>query len=440
MNNLCDLCLRDSREEQDILSDLAHARNKSLEDLRKEMLYGMHRDLHNRAEKFTRERLRSNEQKASKLKDELKEREEELSMEAIDSLLNGEKNESVAMKIAQDKVRKDLQSQIDALKWQRERLSEQDVERALDDLIKKDFLHLDKGQLKITQRGARKLAAYILMRVLETLTRRNDGFHRVEEDSFGSELALIHRHYEPGDDYWLVNVEKTLINAMERNAAGEDRMSLKLEDFEVYETLGEGRMCAGLLIDQSGSMTGSKVNAALDAALALGELIRRQHKDKLKVFLFSDEVKEVLPWDVVNQSSSGGSTDIKVAMQAFRNSVATETADKQAYLITDTEPNTENGEFVGFEAASAGIISEALRYRREGITLNIIMLDENPYLRELASLLARNNMGRVFFASSQNLGQVIIESYLARNRGRSRWAAPLVSLARDYRETGDTAL
>lgn len=431
MNNLCDLCLRDGREEQDVLSDLAHARNKSLEDLRREMLYGMHCDLRHRAEKFTKDRLRSSEQKASQLQDKLKEREEELSMEAIDSLLNGEKNESVAMKIAQDKVRKDLQSQINALKWQPERLSEQDVEKALDDLIKKNYVHLDRGQLKITQKGARKLAAYILMRVLENLTRKNDGFHRVEEESFGSELALIHRHYEPGDDYWLVNVEKTLINAMERNAAGEDRMSLKLEDFEVYETLGEGRMCAGLLIDQSGSMTGSKVNAAVDAALALGELIRRQHKDKLRVFLFSDEVKEVVPWDVVNQSSSGGSTDIKAAMQAFRNSVSTETADKQVYLITDTEPNTENGEFMGFEVASAGIISEALRYRREGITLNIIMLDENPYLRELASLLARNNMGRVFFASSQNLGQVIIESYLAKKKGRSRWGSPLVSMPRD---------
>lgn len=440
MNNLCDLCLRNSFEEQEMLSDLAHSRNKSLDDLRKEMLYGMHRDLRQRAEKFTRERVQSNEQEVSQLQDDLKEREEELAMEAIDNLLKGEKNELVAMKIAQDKTRKALQSRINALKWQPERLSEQDVERALDDLIKKDYVCLEKGELKITRQGARRLAAYILMRVLETLNRKSYGSHRVEEDSFGSELALVHRHYEPGDDYWLVNVEKTLLNAMERNASEQDRMSLKLEDFEVYETLGEGKMCAGLLIDQSGSMTGSKVNAAVDAALALGELIRRQHKDKLRVFLFSDEVKEVVSWDVVNQSSSGGSTDIKAAMQAFRNSVSTETADKQVYLITDTEPNTENGEFVGFEVASAGIISEALRYRREGITLNIIMLDENPYLRELASLLARNNMGRVFFASSQNLGQVIIESYLTRNRGRSRWAAPLVSLARDYRETGDTAL
>lgn len=428
--NICDLCLKGSQEEQEILSDLAHARSKSLEDLRKEMLYGMHRNLRQQAEKFTRERLNESEKKTAQLQERLKDREEDLAMDALDSLLKGEKNETVAMKIAQDKIRKELQSQINALKWQPERLSEPDLEKALENLIEKGDLQIEKGRLKITQKGARRLASYILKRVLENLARKDYGSHRVEEDSYGAELSLIHRQYEPGDDYWLVDVETTLLNAMRRNAANEDRMSLKLEDFEVCETVHEGRMCAGLIIDQSGSMTGNKINAAVDAALALGEVIRRQPKDSLKVFLFSDQVRQILPWDIVNQSTAGGSTDIKTAMAAFRTSVAAETADKQAYLITDTESNTENGEFVGFEMASAGIISEALRYRREGITLNIIMLDENPYLKELASLLARNNMGRVFFASPQNLGQVIIESYMGRKKGRSSWAAP-VSVTRE---------
>ncbi|MBI4332562.1 MAG: VWA domain-containing protein [Chloroflexi bacterium] len=431
INSICDLCLKSSQEEQEILSDLAHARSKSLDDLRKEMLYGMHRNLRQQAEKFTRERLSESEKKAAKLQERLKEREEELAEDALDSLLEGEKSETVAMKIAQDKIRKELQSQINALKWQPERLSEPDLEKALENLIEKGDLQLDKGKLKLTRKGARRLASYILKRVLETLARKDYGAHRVEEDSYGAELSLIHRQYEPGDDYWLVDVETTLLNAMKRNAGSDEKMSLKLEDFEVCETVHEGRMSAGLIIDQSGSMTGNKINAAIDASLALAELIRRQPKDSLKVFLFSDQVKQVLPWDVVNQSTAGGSTDIKTALAAFRRSVQSETADKQAYLITDTESNTENGEFVGFEAASAGIISEALHYRREGITLNIIMLDENPYLRELASLLARNNMGRVFFASPQNLGQVIIESYLGKKKGRSRWSAPVAPGARE---------
>ncbi len=392
------------------------------------MLYGMHRDLRQRSEKFTRERLSNEEEKTSELQTKLKDREEELGMEAVGSLLQGEQNESVAVKISQDKVRKDLQSQINALKWQPEGLSEQDLEKAMDVLVQKEFLQIEDGNVKITRKGVRNLANYILKRVLETLTRRDYGSHQVEEDSYGVALSVINRRYEPGDDYWAVDVEKTLLNAMERNAASDDKMSMRLEDFEVFETVGEGRMCAGLLIDQSGSMTGNKLNAAVDASLALGELIRRQPRDQLKVFLFSDQVKEIKPWDVVNQTAAGGSTDIKAALRAFRNSVMALNADKQAYLITDTEPNSENGEFVGFEVASAGIVSEALRYRREGITLNIIMLDENPYLRELASLLAKNNMGRVFFATPQHLERVIIESYLGRKKGRSRWGIPITSL------------
>ncbi len=64
-----------------------------------------------------------------------------------------------------------------------------------------------------------------------------------------------------------------------------------------------------------------------------------------------------------------------------------------------------------------GVINEALRYRQEGVGLNIIMLDENMKLRNLASTMARKNLGRVFFTSPDRLGQVVVEDYL---RARSR--------------------
>jgi uncharacterized protein with von Willebrand factor type A (vWA) domain len=45
------------------------------------------------------------------------------------------------------------------------------------------------------------------------------------------------------------------------------------------------------------------------------------------------------------------------------------------------------------------------------------MLDETPHLKELASTLARKNLGRVFFSSPSRLGQVVVEDYLkVRNR------------------------
>ena len=132
----------------------------------------------------------------------------------------------------------------------------------------------------------------------------------------------------------------------------------------------------------------------------------------MRLFLFSSRVREMACWDMLNVTFSGGTTDIRSALKRFRTAVAGERAEKQVYLITDTEPNCEDGKYVGFEKATLGVLQEALIYQREGITLNIIMLDSTPHLREFASVLAKRNLGRVFFAEPKDLGKVVIEDYL----------------------------
>ena len=104
-------------------------------------------------------------------------------------------------------------------------------------------------------------------------------------------------------------------------------------------------------------------------------------------------------WDMLNVTLAGGTTDIRAALRRFRTACMGERADKQVYLVTDTEPNCEDGKYMGFEKATLGVLREAIVYQREGITLNIIMLDNTPHLREFASVLAKRNLGRVFFAS-----------------------------------------
>ena len=96
---------------------------------------------------------------------------------------------------------------------------------------------------------------------------------------------------------------------------------------------------------------------------------------------------------------SGGCTDIRAAMRAFEKAVRTEKGNKQVYLITDSEPNTEEGIHVGFERAVHGVMEEASHYRKLDIGLNVLMLDDAPHLRRVASALARRNMGRVFFST-----------------------------------------
>jgi uncharacterized protein with von Willebrand factor type A (vWA) domain len=106
-------------------------------------------------------------------------------------------------------------------------------------------------------------------------------------------------------------------------------------------------------------------------------------------------------------------------MRAFRKAVAHETGDKQAYIITDTDPNTEDGRYVGFDKAMAGVVEEAMHYRKQEISLNIVMLDNNPFLKRFASTLARKNLGRTFFTYPWKLGEVLIEDYLRSRKIRA---------------------
>ena len=67
---------------------------------------------------------------------------------------------------------------------------------------------------------------------------------------------------------------------------------------------------------------------------------------------FSEEVKEIRPWEVLTVQVTMRCTDIRQGLRAYRTASAHEDGDKQAYLITDTEPNFENGMYAGFHIAT----------------------------------------------------------------------------------------
>ncbi len=89
-----------------------------------------------------------------------------------------------------------------------------------------------------------------------------------------------------------------------------------------------------------------------------------------------------------------------------------EPGNKQAHLITDSAPNFLDGEFVGFKKAMEAVVEEVRIYRLHDILLNVVMLDDDPELREMAKRIAQVNNGRVFFADPKNLGEALVEDYL----------------------------
>ncbi|MBN2074735.1 MAG: hypothetical protein JW762_04210 [Dehalococcoidales bacterium] len=294
----------------------------------------------------------------------------------------------------------------------RNEIQEEDILNALKEREEHGLIDIKDGKVIVTSRGVKKLAAEALQRILRSLQHRNTGVHR-EKPELGVELSLRTRRYEAGDDYSLVDLEKTALNAL--NRCGE--FKFEPEDFEIREEEHRAKLCAGIIIDESGSMRDSgKFEAAMETSLVLSRLIMREPDNVLKVFAFSDKVRRLEPWAIINDVISGGDTDIRGALAAFRRECRKEQGDKQAYLITDTEPNNEDGRHLSFENAANGLIEEASRYRQEKIGLNIIMLDEGPELKKLASTIAKKGLGRVFFTVPETIGEVVIEDYLSGRR------------------------
>ena len=399
----------------DFLSELVYSKNRSLRDILKQAQQKQDSHLHRVSSEHAAQRQREDAERLQQYESELRQLEENAAYDALDRIMQGKEIDEIAEWMLTDEARKNLEEKISALKWKPPDMSEDDIRQTLKEYERQGYIEIHEGSVMITSKGAKRLAGNALQRILQSLGKKEIGAHSIEEMGFGSEVSAYTRHCEAGDDYSLVDIEKTALNALERSG----RLKLELDDFEVHEEVHQSRLCAGLIIDESGSMRSNhKLEAAIETALALSELIAREPEDSLRIFVFSERVEEIPAWALVNDVLSSGSTDIRAALRAFRYSVRTETGDKQAYLITDTDPNTESGRFVGFEKAAAGVMEEALCYKQDGVGLNIIMIDETPHLKILASALARKNLGKVFFTSPLELGRVIVEDYLSAKKER----------------------
>ncbi len=275
-----------------------------------------------------------------------------------------------------------------------------------------------EGGYRLTPHGCRRLACHILKSILENIQPGLPGANPTGDEGFGMSEGFTTRKYEFGDEFSRIDTEATLLAALTRNPAFPVRFTET--DIHIRETIAASRIANGLMIDTSGSMAGDKLEAARDVCLALSELIRKTGNDILKVYVFSSTVREIPPWEILDHRFSGTITDIAAALKKFRNDTRSFHGEKQVYLITDMAPNTENGNYVGFDRAALGVLEEARRSRLDRIIVNIIMLDENKNMGQFASALARRNAGRVFFTKPGDLGRFIIEDYLRKTKRRNR--------------------
>ncbi len=399
-------------------SDIANKQLDMLRELaRMQMGRGLDYDsrIMDRARERARRRFEEAQRRKRETEAELEEHEAEQMNTAMERLLSGWSLEDILEAMEADEEKRMLGEELAELKAESQGLTRGDFDDVLSEFGRRGLTDTRRPRVALTSKGAQLLGRGYLNHILQRLSRRGVGPHRIEEIGHGPWPASTVRPYEVGDPYDRISIEKSLLASLERGGRMGD---LRLDDFRVFDAIHSTEVQFGVLVDQSASMTrGGKLEAAVETALALSELMRTQFpEDHLRVFAFSEEVREVEPWELPGIAVPMGYTDIRSALRTFRRAVAFEPGNKQAQLITDSAPNFEDGEYIGFDKALAGVLSEARRYRAEGIVLNIVMLDEDQRLREMAKAIARQNLGRVFLTRPGSLGEALVEDYLTYKR------------------------
>ena len=278
---------------------------------------------------------------------------------------------------------------------------------------------------ELTARGIRRIGQKALQDIFNKLKRDGFGRHVSPFRGVGGERTDESKAYQFGDPF-LLDLEKTLMNAIHRRGTGTP-VGLQKEDFEVYRTEFTTQSSTVLMIDMSLSMIYNGCQpAAKKVAVALESLIRSQFpRDNLYIVGFSRIAREYKPDELVEMSRIDHSqgTNMAHGLMLSRQLLARHRGvNKQIIMITDGGPTVwyEDGEWLFNwpynHLAEQQTLLEAQRCTREGITINTFMLEDDTWMVAFVNQMSQINHGRTFYADKNNLGEYLLVDYLNSKR------------------------
>jgi uncharacterized protein with von Willebrand factor type A (vWA) domain len=304
-----------------------------------------------------------------------------------------------------------------------------EIERMLEDA---GLMQRSHGRLELTPRGARKLGERALTRVFERLQRDREGTHEARDPGGLAEPTGQTRPWRFGD-HGTIDVQRTVFNAVTRGAsrdavtrgAGrEGGVRLDPDDFELVEAEQRTETATALLLDLSFSMPlrGHLVHAK-KMALALHALIEgRYPHDTLYLIGFSDYARRLTPEDLAAPGfeRTYGTNMQHAFLLAGRLLAQHPRAQRQVIMVTDGEPTAHlEGEHAYFawppEPETVRLtLAEGVRLAKNGVTLNIFMLEESDGLARFMERLAELTGGRVFLMDDDRVGAFVLRDYVKR--------------------------
>src|SRR5712692_1867169 len=278
---------------------------------------------------------------------------------------------------------------------------------------------------ELTARGIRKIGQKALQDIFNKLKREGFGRHVSPFRGVGGERTDESKPYQFGDPF-LLDLEKTLMNALHRRGTGTP-VGLEKDDFEVYRTEFTTQSSTVLMIDMSLSMVYNGCQpAAKKVAVALESLIRSQFpRDNLYIVGFSRIAQEFKPNELIELSTLDNQqgTNMAHGLMLSRQLLARHRGvNKQIIMITDGGPTVwyEDGEWLFNwpynHLAEQQTLLEVKRCTREGITINTFMLEDDSWMIAFVNQMSQINNGRTFYADKNNLGEYLLVDYLNSKR------------------------
>lgn len=341
------------------------------------------------------------------------------------------------------------------------------AEELLRQLAEQQGLERNRRGYELTPQAYRLFQGKLLEQIFSQLQASRTGRHQGPVLGEGAVELAATKDYEFGDSITQMDVPQSLINAMlrergrvapqlasESRSDSATRIRLLPEDIVIHRTRNTPKCATAVLMDMSGSMRyeGQYINVKR-MALALDGLIRKEYPGDFLQFIemysvarprhFS-ELMSLLPKpvtifdpvvrlradmsreDIDEEHLPPHFTNIQHALQLARQFLTTQpTPNRQVILITDGLPTAH---FEGSQlyllypsdpATEAATMREALLCQREGIVINLFLLQSWSQSTEdirFAHRLAECTNGRVFFVAGKELDRFVVWDYVNRRK------------------------
>jgi Ca-activated chloride channel family protein len=283
-----------------------------------------------------------------------------------------------------------------------------------------------QGKFALTKLGERFIRRRALEEVFGSLKKGMFGEHRTAHSGEGGEKLPEVRDYRFGDDFELLDLNRSIHNSLVRGGAAAG-LDLQERDLAVHEVEHHTACATVLLIDISHSMIlygEDRITPAKKVALALTELIRSRYpKDSIHVVVFGDEAVEIPIHKIATIDAGPYHTNTKAALQLARRLLLSKKhPNKQVVMITDGKPSAifdEGRLYVNPFGLDPKIVAQTLEeaavLRRYRMVITTFMLTDHPQLVDFVEKLTRINRGRAYFTNCRDVGKALFVDYI-RNR------------------------